>query len=150
MIDINVDDFFKDAAKTLAALYAVFPRRHAIYVEDISGPEEPDEFGMHSERHMACFGTLIWLGEEGYLRFVEPIRDEAIDQAVLTGRCFTLLTSPAPRVAVDPADDRDLPESIRQQQASHIYRISSALKSRSSSRIRAAMMELMSRMEARR
>ena len=59
MADINVDDFFKDAARTLAALYGVFPRRHAIFVEDIYAPEEPDEFGMHSDRHRACFGKAI-------------------------------------------------------------------------------------------
>ena len=65
MTDINIDDFFKDAARTLAALYGVFPRRHAIFVDDIYQTEEPDEFGLHSERYQACFGTLLWLGEEG-------------------------------------------------------------------------------------
>ena len=43
MTDINIDDFFKDAAKTLTALYGVFPRRHAIFVDDIYQTEEPDD-----------------------------------------------------------------------------------------------------------
>ena len=50
MTDINIDDFFKDSAKVLVQLYSVFPRRHTVFVEDVSGPEETDEFGMHSTR----------------------------------------------------------------------------------------------------
>ena len=146
MADINVDDFFRDAARTLASLHTKFPRRHAVFVEDICGPEEPDEFGLHSDRHLACFGTLVWLGEEGYLRYQETIRDEAIDQAVLTGRCFTLLSSPAPNR--EPHDVTDLPESVRVEQSTNIHRIRSALKARSSTRTRASMIDLMAQMES--
>ena len=143
MTDINVDDFFKDAARTLTALYGVFPRRHAIFVDDIYQPEETDEFGLHSGRYQACFSTLLWLGEEGYLRFEESIRGEAIDQAVLTGRTFTLLSSPA--VPLDEASD--LPDLVRLEQATHIHQIKTALKDRSSKALRQAMIGLMSRME---
>lgn len=150
--DINVDDFFKDAARTLAALYGVFPRRHAIFVDDIYQPEEPDEFGLHSDRYRACFGTLLWLGEENYLRFDDRIRDEAIDQAILTGRCFTLLSSPASAdgngPAADPGSgDAALPELVRLEQSTHIHHIRSALANRSSIELRTAMLALMSRME---
>lgn len=156
MTDINVDDFFKDAAKALVALYGVFPRRHAIFVDDIYGPEEPDEFGLHSARYQACFGTLLWLGEENYLRFSETIRNEAIDQAILTGRAFTLLSSPVTALSAgdpsgdgadDGADGSALPELVRIEHATHIHRIKSALKNRSSIELRRSMLGLMSRME---
>lgn len=148
MTDINIDDFFKDAAKVLVQLYSVFPRRHSVFVEDISGPEETDEFGMHSNRYLACFGTLLWLGEEGYLRYEETIRQDAIDQAVLSARCFTVLTTPAPNH--EPFDATDLPESVRIEQSTTISRLRNALKERSSVRIRAAMVDLMAQMRARR
>ena len=115
MTDINIDDFFKDGARVLSQLYSVFPRRHSIFVEDICGAEEPDEFGMRSQRHMSCFGTLLWLGEEGYLRYEEAIRQEAIDQAVLSARCFTVLSTP---IANSPAMQSDhLPHSVRTEQS---------------------------------
>ena len=146
MTDINVDDFFKDAAKVLVALYGVFPRRHAIFVEDIHAAEEPDEFGLHSARYQACFSALLWLGEENYLRYEDTINGEAIDQAILTGRCFTLLSSPGakPEHATDPA----LPELVRLEHSTYIHRIKSALKSRSSIALRQAMLALMARMES--
>jgi hypothetical protein len=146
MTDINIDDFFKDSAKVLAQLYSVFPRRHTIFVEDVSGPEETDEFGMHSNRYLACFGTLVWLGEEGYLRYEETIRQDAIDQAVLTARCFTVLTNPAPNH--EPVDVTGLPESVRLEQSTTISRLRNTLKERSSTRIRVAMVDLMAQMRA--
>ncbi len=145
MTDINVDDFFKDAARVLVALYGVFPRRHTIFVDDIYAAEEPDEFGLHSDRYQACFGTLLWLGEEDYVRFEEVIRNEAIDQAVLTGRAFTLLSSPAGALGDDEADN--LPEMIRIEQSTHVHQIRTALKNRSSGELRQAMLGLMTRME---
>ena len=48
MSDINIDDFFKDAAIALVQLYGMFPRRHALFVEDICGPDDTDEFGMNA------------------------------------------------------------------------------------------------------
>jgi hypothetical protein len=145
MTDINVDDFFKDAARTLTALYGVFPRRQAIFVDDVYQMEEPDEFGLHSDRYQACFSTLLWLGEEGYLRFEDTIRGEAIDQAVLTGRAFTLLSSPVAPTGTD--EEPDLPDLVRLERATHVHRIKTALKDRSSKALRQAMIDLMSRME---
>ena len=95
MADIHIEEFYKDAAIALVQLYNAFPRRVNLFVEDIAGPDEPDEFGLHSKRHMACFGTLLWLAEEGLLRYVDTIRQEALDQAVLTQRAFVRLSSPA-------------------------------------------------------
>ena len=80
MADIHIEEFYKDAAIALVQLYNAFPRRVNLFVEDIAGPDEPDEFGLHSKRHMACFGTLLWLAEEGLLRYVDTIR-QVLDKA---------------------------------------------------------------------
>ncbi len=145
MSDINVDDFFKDAAKVLNQLYGMFPRRHTVFVEDICGFEGPDEFGMPTDRHLACLGTLLWLGEEGFLRYEDVIRQEAIDLAVLTGKCFTALCS---RTTSIPTEET-LPESVRAERATHIYQLRDALSAKSSATVRAAMLELMSIIDAR-
>ncbi len=148
MTDINVEEFFKDSAKILTTLYLVFPRRHTLFVADICGPEEPDEFGMHSERYLSCLGTLLWLGEEGYLRFEETIRFEAIDQAILTGRCFTLLSCPA-RTTTEfgpLTTDSTMPRSEQLEQSATIQHIRHALSERSSTMLRVVMMDLMAQM----
>lgn len=147
MSDINIDDFFKDAAIALVQLYGMFPRRHALFVEDICGPDDTDEFGMHSDRYLACFGTLLWLAEEGYLRYEQSIRQDAIDQAVLSARCFTVLATPAPGHAGQA--ENDLPESIRVEQSTTINRLRAALKARSSPELRAEMVDLMTQMGTR-
>ena len=97
MADIHIEEFYRDSAVALVQLYSVFPRRIDLFVEDIAGPDQPDEFGLHSPRHMACLGALLWLAEEGLLRYVDTIRQEALDQAVLTREAFIRLTSPAPQ-----------------------------------------------------
>ena len=145
MTDINVEEFFKDSAKILATLYQTFPRRHTLFVENFCGAEEPGEFGMHSDRHMSCLGTLMWLGEEGYLRYEQTIRTEALDQAILTDRCFTLLSAPCFDLG-EPTTT--LPPSEQLEQATHIYRIRMALDERSSTSVRAAISELMLHMAA--
>ena len=92
MADLHIEDFFKDAVKILNQLYLNFPKKSSVFVEDISGNDTPDEYGLHSPRHQACFGCMLWLEEEGYLRFEETIRQEAIDQAVLTQKTFSLFS----------------------------------------------------------
>ena len=144
MSDLNIDDFFKDAAKALIQLYRNFPREHAVFVDDIHGTEELDDYGMHSDRYLACFGTLIWLGEEGYVRYASTIRQDAIDQAVLTARCFTRLCAPAANL--DAMDVTELPESVRIEQSTNIHRLESAIEDRSSTRVRSAMLSLMREM----
>lgn len=151
MTDINVDDFCKDAARTLLALYAAFPRPLTLYVEDIAGPDETDEFGMHSDRHLACFSAFLWLAEEGWVRFGDTIRQEAVDQVVLTGRAFTLLSTPVPGGEMLPDEMRganDIPESVRQEYRTRVHRLERSLAERSSTRIRAAMMDLMAAFNA--
>lgn len=98
-MDLQIDDFHKDAAGGLLLLYQAFPRKTALYVEDLIGREAPDEFGLPSKRHQSCLGALLWLAEEGYLRFANTIHFEALDQAVLSEKAFLRLTRivPGPR-----------------------------------------------------
>lgn len=144
MTDLNVDDFFHDAARALIILYQVFPRRKAVFVDDIIEAEEPDEFGMYSNRYLACYSSLLWLGEEGFLRFEDSINSEAIDQAVLTGRCFTLLSSPV-RDMRSPITSA-LPKSVQEERRSHLFALREALREGSSANLRAAMLELLRQM----
>lgn len=143
MSDIHIDDFFKDAAKTLARLYLSFPRKVPVFVEEIAGPVTTDEFGVPGTRFLSCFGTLLWLAQEGYLRYDETIRMDAVDQAVLTGRCFSVLMTQS---GGDAPPDDSVPASIATEHGTYIYRIRDALKSGSSARVRATMTDVMSRM----
>ncbi|GAA0840401.1 hypothetical protein GCM10009113_05410 [Marinobacter szutsaonensis] len=140
MADIHVEEFYKDVAIALVQLYGVFPRRANLFVEDIAGPDEPDEFGLHSKRHMACFGALLWLEEEGLLRYVDTIRQEALDQAVLTRDAFIRLSAPAPQalaeaVGVQMAEADNLPRSVQRDLSTYIHLIRQVLKSGNSARI---------------
>ncbi|PSF04963.1 hypothetical protein C7H09_18280 [Marinobacter fuscus] len=143
MADIHVEEFYKDVAVALVQLYGAFPRRINLFVEDISGPDQPDEFGLHSKRHMACFGALLWLSEEGLLRYVDTIRQEALDQVVLTRAAFVRLSSTAPRALVDqlaPASsDADLPPSVLQDRSTRINLLRAAIRSGRSSQIALAV-----------
>ncbi|MFO8140638.1 MAG: hypothetical protein R6T87_01840 [Marinobacter sp.] len=143
MADLHVEDFYKDVAIALIQLYSAFPRRINLFVEDIAGPDQPDEFGLHSKRHMACFGALLWLAEEGLLRYVDTIRQEALDQTVLTRDAFVRLSAPAPRALVEelnePLSEPALPPSVQKDLSTYVYLLRSALRSRSSSRISLAV-----------
>lgn len=161
MSDLHIDDFCKDVARALAQLYQSFPRKTTVYVEDISGPDEPDEFGLHSNRHLACLGALVWLAEEGYIRFDDTIRQEAVDQAVLTGRTFTVLSSVAPALEAVEASDlgdglpdplratateafgAEVPASVIEGQRTHVNRLRLALRSKSSARLRTVTLSVL-------
>jgi hypothetical protein len=144
MAGIHIDEFYADAAHTIVGLYSVFPRPVTLFAEDICGPDEPDEYGVHSHRYMACFATFQWLGEEGYIRFADTIRQDAVDQAVLSGRCFAAQLSQSPNAELN--DDSTLPPSIQIERASVIYQLEEAVKSKSSTQIRTAFMPLLERM----
>lgn len=145
MADIHIEEFYKDTAIALVQLYSTFPRRTNLFVEDIAGPDEPDEFGLHSKRHMACFGALLWLEEEGLLRYVDTIRQEALDQAVLTQKAFVRLSTPASAELLKnlevlaPRNKDGLPESVRQDLSTHIHLIRNALRNGSSATISRVM-----------
>lgn len=89
--DVHIDDFNRDAALILMRLYGCFPRRKTLYVEDICGTWETDDCGLPTTRQQACLAAHIWLAEEGLIRYDSLIRQEAVDQAVLSNTAFVLL-----------------------------------------------------------
>ncbi|MFZ6048526.1 hypothetical protein ACFW0H_20650 [Pseudomonas sp. CR3202] len=131
-MDLHVDDFYKDCATGLLQLYQAFPRRIALYVEDLIGPSEPDEFGLPSKRHESCLGALLWLADEGYLRFDSSIRFEALDQAVLTEKGFLRLSR---ALHGAPADAQTLPPSVLRVRASLAQQLRETLRSADSERL---------------
>jgi len=141
--DIHIDDFYKDSGKIFVQLYRSFPRKDLLLVEDISGPDTPDEYGLHCERHQSCFGAAIWLAETGYIQYGETIRQEGMDQVVLTHKAFTLLAAPATVLSSSAASDEDLPSSVAEFQQSNIHQLREALKSGSSQRIKQTVQDLL-------
>ncbi|MFK7912568.1 MAG: hypothetical protein AB8B93_01530 [Pseudomonadales bacterium] len=146
MADIHIDDFYRDTAVTLLHLYALFPRAETVFVEDIAGPEETDEFGLHSKRHLGALAAMIWLGDEGYLRHQGPIRQEALDQVVLTSRAFLTLnkTPLTPR----PVDATDRSRSLIDEQQTNLFQLRNALKRKESATLRRAILDFMAQVQA--
>lgn len=105
MADINVEHFYKDAAKVFSILYSTFPNRTAVYVDDVAGVDVPDEYGLHSPRYTSGFFAILWLADEGLIRYVETIREDGVDQAALTIKAFLKLSAVAPPLYDDPPDD---------------------------------------------
>lgn len=132
MADLHIDDFYRDVALILLRLYGVFPRKHLLFVDDICGYEEPDEFGLPSARSQSCFSAMVWLGEEGFIRYDAPIRQEALDQAVLTERGFLLLSSRSElQLDVDTAAAA-LPPSVMAESLTNVAQLRRAAGSDSS------------------
>lgn len=131
-MDLQIDDFYRDAAAGLLTLYQAFPRKVALYVEDLIGHEEPDEFGLPSKRHQGCLGALIWLAEEGYLRFESTIQFLALDQAVLTEKAFLRLTGSVPDALIS---HDALPPSVRRVRSSLAHQLREALREGDSERL---------------
>ncbi|MDV2079061.1 MULTISPECIES: hypothetical protein [Marinobacter] len=144
MADIHIEEFYKDTAIALVQLYNAFPRRVNLFVEDIAGPDQADEFGLHSRRHMACFGSLLWLAEEGYVRYVDTIRQEALDQAVLSHRAFTRLSAQASaelidRFAPQQVADESIPPSVREDFSTHVHIIRETIRGGNSAQVSQVM-----------
>ncbi|MEX6503272.1 hypothetical protein [Pseudomonas zhanjiangensis] len=131
-MDLQIDDFYKDAAAGLLLLYQAFPRKVALYVEDLIGREEPDEFGLPSKRHQSCLGTLLWLAEEGYIRFDSTIAYDALDQAVLTEKGFLRLSRSVPHAL---REGEPLPPSVRRVHATLAFQLREALTQRHGERV---------------
>lgn len=91
--DLHIDDFCQDVARTFIQLYKRFPIKDILYLEDVCGPDEVDEFGLHSKRYLACLAAVEWLANAGYLSYDSTIREEAYEGAVLTHKAFTFLAS---------------------------------------------------------
>lgn len=144
MSDIHIDDFYKDVGIIFLRLYANFPRKTTLYVEDICGPDTPDEFGLHSDRFLSCFGAMVWLSEHGYISFESTVRQEAIDEASLSHKAFLMLSS---RSNLD--FDRDeipehLPHSVKEHSMTNVTQLRKAIRSRASSQIRKCVHYLLS------
>jgi len=105
MADINVENFYKHIAKIFSILYATFPTKSPIYVDDVAGIDEPDEYGLHSPSYTAGFFAMIWLADEGYIRYSDTIRQDGVDQAALTHKAFLALTR-----IVDPIYTEAVPQ----------------------------------------
>jgi len=123
-MDLQIDDFHKDVAAGLLMLYQAFPRKIALYVEDLIGREEPDEFGLPSKRHQSCLGALLWLAEEGYIRFESTIHYDALDQTVLTEKGFLRLSRGIPHAI---REGEALPPSVRRVHATLAFQLREAL-----------------------
>jgi hypothetical protein len=143
MADLHIDDFYRDVARIFLRLYAIFPRKTILYVEDISGPDQPDEFGLHAPRFQACFSTMVWLAEHGYLRFESTMREEALDQAVLSQRGFLLLSSRSRLDLVQPQGEEAVPSGRQQETESNIGQLRAALREGSSILLRECVNSLL-------
>lgn len=143
MAHLHIDDFCHDVARILMQAYMHFPRPGALYVEDIIGPTEVDDVGLHSARHMSCLGTMLWLADEGYLRYQDTIFQEGIEQAVLTNRAFVLLTalSNLRFSAPSPA----LPATVQLEQATLAEQLRQVIRERDSAKTTAVVRYLLSR-----
>ncbi len=141
MNDIHIDDFYKDSALILLQLYSQFPRKITLFVEDIAGPDTIDDFGLHSQRHLACFSTISWLEESGYLSYEDTIRQDAMDQVVLSHKAFTLLASPASTPLQETHSE--LPESVAENLNTNVAQLRNAVKSGSSHAINQRLRELL-------
>jgi hypothetical protein len=132
MADLHIDDFYRDVAKIFLRLYAVFPRKTVLYVEDVSGPDEPDEFGLHHPRFQACFSAMVWLAEHGYLIFEDNIRQEALDQVVLSQKAFLLLSSRSDLELTQLQAEEALPPSVVEESQANIAQLRRAMSEGSS------------------
>ena len=102
MADINIENFYRHIGKILSILYASFPTKTPVFVDDVAGIDEPDEYGLHSPHYTAGFFALVWLGEEEFLRFSDTIHQDGIDQAILTHKGFLKLSSISEPIYVAP------------------------------------------------
>ncbi len=93
MFDIHIEEFYHDSFRVLNTLYRAFPKKCNVFVEDIAGKDQPDEYGLHSDRFQCCFGSMLWLEQEGFIRFEGTMRQEAIDQASLTMKGLALVST---------------------------------------------------------
>lgn len=130
MADLHIGDFYRDVAGVLLALYRNFPQPSILFVEDLVGAQEPDAFGVPAPRHLACYSAMLWLAEEGFLRYTDVIRQDGLDQCVLTERGFVLLCTPDRSLI-----DADLPASIARQKATLAQQLRDALASGSSTQL---------------
>lgn len=113
MADINVENFYKNMGKILSMLYASFPTKTPVYVDEVAGIDDPDEYGLHSPHYTAGFYAMIWLAEEGFVRYASAIREDGIDQACLTQRAFLILTQVAEPICSESVGESEESNVVR-------------------------------------
>ncbi|MZR61649.1 hypothetical protein [Alcanivorax sp. DP30] len=143
MSHLHIDDFSHDVARILMQAYMRFPSPGALYVEDVIGPTEVDDVGLHSSRHMACLGAMIWLADEGFIRYEATIFHEGLEQAVLTNKAFVLLTALS-ELRVDSPDPQ-LPATVQHEKATLAEQFIQAIRAQDSVRTTAVVRYLLSR-----
>lgn len=94
MLDIHLTDFYSDIGKIFIYLYNRFPRQDTLWLMDICGEDNIDEYGLHSKRYLACLNSVLFLQEEGFLRYSDMEKQDGFNHSVLTLKAFKLLTSP--------------------------------------------------------
>ena len=142
MADINIENFYRHIAKILSILYATFPTKSPVYVDDVAGIDEPDEYGLHSPHYTAGSFAMIWLADEDYIRYADTIRQDGIDQASLTHKAFLKLTRIAEPIYTPPsygdegdakvvsiAPAKSLSPSMQEEQKLVINQLRAALRS---------------------
>ncbi|MEM9101561.1 MAG: hypothetical protein AAGB12_04505 [Pseudomonadota bacterium] len=130
MIDLHIDDFHRDISLALVKLFNAFPAKHTIYLDEICGEDNKDEFGISSDRHQRCMGALMWLKDEGLIRIDDILPHEGIDQAILTMPTYLLLVR-----ITHQADG----QSSKQPKLGFIQEIRTALSSGSSEQVNRVM-----------
>lgn len=131
MIDVNIDDFYRDIAVTLLTLLNQFPQKVSLYIEDVCGPDDVDEFGLHSPRYLSCVGAINWLHDEGYIRYSDIVRQESAENCTLTQKAFSLLVKP--RIQANQLAHANL---LERQHSTLYYQLHSALQAESGMDIR--------------
>ena len=139
MADINIENFYRHIAKSLSILYAAFPTKAPVYVDDVAGIDEPDEYGLHSPTYTAGFYALIWLADEGFIRYSDTIRQDGVGQAALTHKAFLRLTKIEEPIYQPPYADEgnvvslvpaeDTSPSLKEDQKLVINQLRNALRS---------------------
>ena len=132
---LNIDDFCRDVARAVVMLAAQFPRPLNLFVEDVYQSEETDEFGLHSDRFLACFSALLWLADEGLIRYTDTVRTECLEQAVLTSAALRALLVPT---ALDEANP-----SLSVDASTLLEQLRGALRARSSTDVRLHVLSLL-------
>lgn len=143
MADINIENFYRHIAKILHILYTHFPTRAALYVDEVAGVDEPDEYGLHSPTYTAGYFAMLWLADEGFLSYADTIRQDGIDQAFLTHKAFLILTQPTDEMIASATEAvegnvvnlqpiEDVSPSLKEEQKLVINQLRAALRSGSS------------------
>ena len=118
MFDIHICDFYHDLSQIFTQLHARFPREETLWLDEVCGEDELDEYGMHSKRYMSCFGTVLFLEREGFIRFSSEEGLNGFNHCVLTLKGFQNLNKFKPNTQ-SPAID-EIRKSIREKSSDAI------------------------------